>query len=73
MAAEERVIKIVALPEKPAEMIVRNTVPVCISLCEPVCAESAYEVSVSIFDKPVGTITVKGRTRFFNCREEEKV
>lgn len=48
----------------------KDTIPVCIKLCEPVCANSEYNIGIVIFDRPVATITVKGTTRFFNCREE---
>ena len=70
MASEGRTVKIVALPDKPAEMVVRDVVPVCIKLCEPVCAEGVYEVNITVFDKPVSTIRITGTTRFFNCREK---
>ena len=49
---------------------IRDTVPVCIKLCEPICAESKYEIGIEIFDRPVGKITVGGLTRFFNCRDK---
>lgn len=48
-----------------------DTFPVCISLCEPICADSSYTVGVEIFDRPVGVIRFQGRTKVFNCREEE--
>jgi hypothetical protein len=44
--------------------------PVCIKLCEPICAESRYQIGIVIFDRPVATITIKGITRLFNCDEE---
>jgi hypothetical protein len=72
MPNEENKTAIVAWPEEPAAVVVRDTVPVCIRLCEPVCADSRYEIGMTIFDKPVATITVKGTTRFYNCREGEK-
>ena len=70
MADTERQVTIVAWPEKPGEIVVRDTVPVCIKLCEPVCAESRYEIGITVFDKPLATITIAGQTRFFNCREK---
>ena len=70
MATEERHVRIVALPDKPAEMVIRDMVPLCIRLCEPVCAESEYQVSATILHRPVWTVTVKGITRFFNCKEK---
>ena len=46
-------------------------VPICIRLCEPICAESEYTIGIQIFDRPVATITLRGKTRFFNCEEKE--
>ena len=63
-------------PEQPLEvdmnMHVRaeKPVPVCISLCEPICAKSEYDIGITIFDRPVATISVRGLTRLFNCRED---
>jgi hypothetical protein len=47
-----------------------ETLPLCIRLCEPICAESNYTIGISIFDRPVITITLRGKTRLFGCREE---
>jgi hypothetical protein len=48
----------------------RQPVPLCISLCEPICARSDYTIGIAIFDNPFASITVRGLTRFFNCKEE---
>jgi hypothetical protein len=45
-------------------------VPLCISICEPICAKSDYTISFDIFDQPVGRILVRGITRLFNCADE---
>ena|SRR3972149_933116 len=47
-----------------------ETVPLCIKLCEPICAESNYTIGISIFDRPVISITIRGKTRLSSCREE---
>lgn len=47
-----------------------EAIPLCISLCEPICVESNYRIGISIFDRPVISITIQGRTRLSNCREE---
>lgn len=62
-----------ASTDQPATnvVIVRDTVPVCIKLCEPICADSRYEIGIDIFDRPVAKITVAGTTRFYNCREKQ--
>ena len=70
MANEERKVTVLAWPDEPAKLVVRDTVPVCIKLCEPICAESRYEIGVDIFDRPDAKIVVSGTTRFFNCREK---
>lgn len=72
MANEESRTAIVAWPGEPASLVIRDMVPVCIKLCEPVCADSRYEIGMTVFDKPVATITVQGTTRFYNCREKDK-
>ena len=69
MPNEERRVTIVAMPDEPVGMVVRETVPVCIKLCEPICARSEYEIGVTVFDRPVATIKVAGLTRFFNCEK----
>ena len=48
----------------------RRPLPICISVCEPICAESEYVIGIQIFDRPVAAITVRGRTRLFNCNDE---
>ncbi len=47
-----------------------EAVPLCIRLCEPICVDSNYTIGISIFDRPVITITLRGRTRLFGCNEE---
>ena len=47
-----------------------ETLPLCIKLCEPICAESNYTIGISIFDRPVISITIRGKTRLSSCREE---
>jgi hypothetical protein len=47
-----------------------DTLPVCISPCEPICAESDYRIRISVFDHPVITIRVRGITRLFGPGEE---
>jgi hypothetical protein len=61
MAAQENAVRIMQWPEQ---------LKVCVSVCEPICAQSEYTVSVDIFDRPVATITVRGTTRVFNCSEK---
>ena len=44
-------------------------VPVCISLCEPICAESDYTVGLTLLGVPIISIRVRGITRLFNCND----
>lgn len=48
----------------------KEPVPLCISICEPICARSDYQITFDIFDQPVGRIVVRGITRLFNCSDE---
>ena len=45
----------------------RQALPLCLSLCEAICADSDYQVDITLFDRPVMTIRLRGRTRFFSC------
>jgi hypothetical protein len=49
----------------------RNTIPVCIEVCRPICAQSEYTIHIEVFDRPVAAITIRGLTRLFNCDEKE--
>jgi hypothetical protein len=74
MPGENR-ISIASWPEQPLSvnsethqtMSFRGDIPVCIKICEPICARSEYSIGITIFDRPVATITVGGETRFFAC------
>jgi hypothetical protein len=69
-------VNIVGWPREPlgvhqlSEIAVKGQVPVCIRVCEPICARSDYEVGITIFDRPVATISVRGETRIFDCNEK---
>jgi hypothetical protein len=41
-----------------------GAIPMCLSLCESICATSDYTVGITIFNKPVVTIRLQGRTVF---------
>jgi len=45
-------------------------VPVCITVCEPLCLESRYEIGITIFDRPVADLVIKGVTRIFACDDK---
>jgi hypothetical protein len=63
--AEEQNVRFVGFP--------KESLPVCIRVCEPICIQSDYTVGVTIFDRPVASITVQGLTRVFNCGDREGV
>jgi len=50
---------------------VRDMIPVCLKLCAALCAKSDYQIGITIFDRPVATISIRGLTRLYNCRDEE--
>ena len=64
-------------PELPLQVdmamnvVAKEVFPVCIKVCEPICARSDYTVGINVFDHPVVSISVKGLTRLYNCREED--
>lgn len=71
-------ISILAWPDQPlstnvamdSTVSVRGQIPVCLRLCEPICARSEYMIGITIFDRPVATISVAGETRLLNCEEK---
>lgn len=48
-----------------------KAVPVCIKLCEPICAESNYKISFNLMGQPFAEIIVQGITRLFNCNDKK--
>jgi hypothetical protein len=71
----ETTVRITAWPDQPVSVrqssdqtvSFRGEVPVCIRICEPICARSDYTIGLTLFDRPVATVTVSGITRLFNC------
>jgi hypothetical protein len=49
------------------EVAARQPVPLCIDICEPLCATSDYRVGVTVFDQPFAEISVAGTTRIERC------
>ncbi len=47
----------------------KSPLPICIRVCEPICAESDYRVGMTVFDQAVAQVTVRGRTRLGQCDE----
>jgi len=76
--AETTTINIASWPKEPAAvnmsmdstLALKSEVPLCIRLCEPICAKSDYSIGITIFDRPVATIAISGVTRLFNCEEK---
>ena len=48
----------------------RESVKLCVSVCEPICAQSEYTIGIDVFDRPVASITLRGTTRLFNCSDK---
>ena len=63
-------------PERPLDVdmnmnvTAKEPIPVCIKLCEPICARSDYTIGINIFDNPFASITVRGMTKIGPCGEE---
>lgn len=51
-------------------MRAERPVPVCFTLCEPICARSDYSIGLSIFDNPVVRIRLVGETRIAPCGDK---
>ncbi|MGN6510805.1 MAG: hypothetical protein ACTHLD_15175 [Chitinophaga sp.] len=46
-----------------------QAVPLCIKLCEPICAESNYRIGINLLGQPFAEIVIRGVTRLFNCKD----
>lgn len=72
-APQPAYVVVATAPEQPLrvqmamELATKRPLPVCISLCEPICARSDYTVGIQIFGNPFATIDVRGTTRFDRC------
>jgi hypothetical protein len=47
-------------------------IPVCIKICEPICAVSDYTVGIELFGKPLASLNIRGKTKLGPCEEEPK-
>lgn len=47
-----------------------KVIPVCIKLCEPICAESSYKIGINLMGQSFAEIQISGITRIFNCRDK---
>jgi hypothetical protein len=67
-------VKILSWPDTPAgvnlNVAAASAFPVCIKVCEPICARSAYVVTIDIFDRNVATIKLEGQTIIANCGDQ---
>jgi hypothetical protein len=74
MDTEQNVIRIIQWPEQSAALVhgfdPAKPVKLCVSVCEPICAQSEYTIAIDIFDRPVASITVRGTTKLFNCSDK---
>ena len=69
-------VEVSTSPRRPLDvnmnmaLTAREVIPVCLKVCEPICARSDYTVGIDVFDRPVASISVRGETRLFNCEEK---
>ncbi len=50
-----------------------DEIPVCIRICEPICAVSDYSIGIELLGQPLASIRVKGQTKLANCKETPPV
>jgi hypothetical protein len=49
---------------------VTDEIPVCIRICEPICAVSDYSIGIELLGQPLASIRIKGQTKLANCKED---
>jgi hypothetical protein len=45
----------------------RQDIPLCLKICDPICARSSYAITLDVFDRPVALIKLQGETRLAAC------
>ena len=65
-------------PERPLDVNMDmnlkavEDIPLCIKICEPICATSNYEIGINLLGSPLASITVQGRTVLAECKDTVK-
>jgi hypothetical protein len=52
-----------------ARLAGKAPIPICIRVCEPICADSDYRVGLTAFDEAVAEVAVRGRTKIGACKQ----
>lgn len=50
-----------------------SPIPVCIKVCEPICARSRYKIGINLMGQPFAEIVLNGVTTLFNCKDENTI
>ncbi|QCK15774.1 hypothetical protein [Mangrovivirga cuniculi] len=45
-------------------------IPVCIKICEPICAVSDYTVGIELLGQPLASIRLRGKTKIAHCDDK---
>lgn len=48
-------------------------IPVCIKICEPICAVSDYTVGIELLGQPLASINVRGKTKLGPCDDKPQI
>ena len=48
-------------------------IPVCIKICEPICAVSDYTVGIELLGQPLASINVRGKTKLGPCDDKPQL
>jgi|WetSurMetagenome_2_1015567.scaffolds.fasta_scaffold11859_3 hypothetical protein len=51
-------------------IVQKQPIPVCIKLCEPICARSNYTIGLDLLCIPLFKVNVQGLTKLYNCASE---
>ncbi len=51
----------------------KEDIPVCIKICEPICAVSDYSVGIEFLGQSIANIRLKGKTKIAHCKDDDPV
>jgi hypothetical protein len=48
----------------------KGAFPLCIKLCEPICVDSDYTLTLTLLGRSIVSVTIRGRTQFYSCSDD---
>jgi hypothetical protein len=74
--AKARSVRRLSSPEEDTKLehhfVVKEPIPICVTVCEPICVDSKYRIGFEFLRIPIGSIGIAGRTRISKCSDTDR-